>query len=344
MAVFASFMDSGGFTVDIINDKVVVKRMGLLTKFSGIRAYLYLILSVLLVSGCINKRINKKDIPTDTDTQGNIRISADESFRPVIEEQVKVFENTYPNAHIEVQYKPEADCFRDLDSDSTRMIIVTREPDAAEMSYYYNKLQLRLVHGILAKDAIAVVVNRNNPDSLFTRDQLRQLLDGSSPPGHIAVFDGLNATSTVRYAIDSILKGKKFDTSRVRAVENSAEVISYVAANPDAIGFVGVSWIGNPEDEAQQKMLEKVNIGLIKCENCLKEESDFYLKPTQRYILSQQYPLTRGLYYIVKENYAGLGRGFAEFMWQEKGQLIFRRAYLAPAHLPFIIRKTKINK
>ncbi|HET9055711.1 MAG TPA: substrate-binding domain-containing protein [Chitinophagaceae bacterium] len=320
--------------------------MGVLTKFLGIRPYLYQLLTVFVVVtvGCTTKRIKVSDIPTDTDRKGVISISVDETFKPVIDEQIKIFENENPEAKIKVEYKPEANCFKDLDSASTRMIIVTREPDSAEREYYLDKLKYNLTYGLLAKDAIAVIVNRNNPDSTFTKDELKQLLDGTSPKPYRVIFDGLRATSTVRYAIDSLLKGKKFDTSRVRAVESSWEVINYIAQNTNAIGLVGVSWIGNPEDVEQVKMLQKVNIALVKCENCLEEEKNYYLKPTQRYILSQQYPLTRGLYYIAKENYPGLGRGFAEFMWQERGQLIFKRAYLAPAHLPFIIRKTKINK
>lgn len=320
--------------------------MAILTIFFRKLPYQSLIIAVfvLTVNGCNTKKIRIQDIPTDTDTKGAIKISVDESFKPVIDEQVKVFENANPEAKITVEYKPEADCFKDLDSTSTRMIIVTREPDSLEKEYYLDKLKYNLTYGLLARDAIAVVVNRNNPDSLFTRDELRQLLDGTSPKPYQVVFDGLNATSTVRFALDSILKGKKFDTSRVRAVENSRDVINYIAGNPNAIGLVGISWIGNKEDLDQVKMLEKVNIALIKCEDCLKEESEYYLKPTQRYIFSKQYPLIRGLHYIVKENYPGLGRGFAEFMWQEKGQLIFKRAYLAPTHLPFMIRKTKINK
>ena len=293
--------------------------MGTLTKFFEKQLYLFLLLSVFLLTvlGCSSKRTRSgRNIPTDTDRKGEIKISVDETFKPVMDEQVKVFENTYPEAHITVEYKPEADCFRDLDNAATRMIIVTREPDPAEKAYYLDKLEYNLTYGLLARDAIAVVVNRNNPDSVFSRDDLRQILDGSSGKQSVAVFDGLKKTGTIRYAIDSILKGKIFDTSRVRAVENSTEVLNYVAANINAIGFVGVSWIGNPEDIEQQKLLEKVNIALIKCENCLTEEANYCLKPTQRYILSRQYPLTRGLYYIAKENYLGLGRGFTEFMWQ----------------------------
>jgi phosphate transport system substrate-binding protein len=320
--------------------------MDVLTKNLRIQPTLLLLITVLLLMAgvCKNKHTAVRSIPTDTDTKGHINISVDETFKPVIDEQIKVFENAYPEAHITVSYKPEADCFRDLDSASTRMIIVTRPPDSLEKAYYLDKLQYNLTYGLLATDAIAIVVNKNNPDSVFSREDLRKILLGTYPQKYRAIFDGLKATSTVRYAIDSILKGKMFDTAVVRAVDNSQGVLNYVASNEMAIGFVGVSWIGNPDDVEQQKMREKVNIALIKCENCLEDEKDICLKPTQRYILSRQYPLTRGLYYIAKENYPGLGRGFAEFMWQDRGQLIFKRAYLAPEHIPFIIRKTTINR
>jgi phosphate transport system substrate-binding protein len=56
-----------------------------------------------------------------------------------------------------------------------------------------------------------------------------------------------------------------------------------------------------------------------------------------------RYPLVRGLYYILKENYDGLGGGFANFLIYEKGQLIFRRAYLGPAKMNFSIRSATMN-
>lgn len=154
------------------------------------------------------------------------------------------------------------------------------------------------------------------------------------------VFDGLNATSTVRFIGDSILHGKKFDTSVVKAAKNSQEVINYIAENENAIGMLGISWIGNPEDTAQVNMLKKVKIGYVQCINC---KDSPYVKPMQVSILTKRYPLVRGLYYIMKENYRGLGSGFVSFLKNERGQLIFKRAYLGPV-MGFGIRNVKINE
>jgi phosphate transport system substrate-binding protein len=57
-----------------------------------------------------------------------------------------------------------------------------------------------------------------------------------------------------------------------------------------------------------------------------------------------RYPLVRGLSYILKENYEGLGSGFANFLIYERGQLIFRRAYLWPARMQFEVRSAGIKE
>jgi phosphate transport system substrate-binding protein len=42
----------------------------------------------------------------DTRIKGTINISADESFKPVIEAQVQVYEADYPDVKLNVHYKP----------------------------------------------------------------------------------------------------------------------------------------------------------------------------------------------------------------------------------------------
>jgi phosphate transport system substrate-binding protein len=68
-------------------------------------------------------------------------------------------------------------------------------------------------------------------------------------------------------------------------------------------------------------------MALIECGNC---EKDVYAKPSQQTITFNQYPLVRGLYYVLKENYAGMGSRFVNFLSTERGQLIFKRALLVP--------------
>ncbi len=301
----------------------------------------HLVMAILTFAALFFAGCHAENERTDLDTtdSGTIHISVDESFKPVIDSQIQVFEALHPKAKIIADYKPEAECFKDLIKDSTRMIIVTRGLTPEEEKFYKDSLSYSPTWSKVAVDAIAVIVNNNAPDSIFTMSKLRGILDGSTGDKQLAVFDGLRATSTVRYAIDSILMGKPFDPKKVFAEKSSLDVINYVAQNNNVIGFVGVSWIGNKEDTSQLSFLKKVRIASLEC-NCPEKT---FVKPYQANIITKRYPLVRGLYYILKENYNGLGAGFSNFLEYEKGQLIFQRAYLAPAKMNFSIRSATLN-
>ena len=280
----------------------------------------------------------KKEDDRETSSKGTINISVDESFKPVIEEQLRVHHSSFPNTEVIATYKSEAACFRDLQSDSTRMIIVARGLTDKEATAYAANLSYKPQYGILAYDAVAVIVNRQAKDSVFTIAALKDILSGKHRL--TAVMDGKNATSTVRFLQDSILHGAAFG-SNVVAADNSVKVIDIVSNNPDVIGFVGLSWVGDSYDPKQEAYQKKIRLAMVECVNC--EEKDVFAKPSQSTITFGQYPLARPLYYILKENAAGLGTGFMNFMSLERGQLIFRRAFLAPAKMDFKSRKGDIK-
>jgi phosphate transport system substrate-binding protein len=275
----------------------------------------------------------------DTPTKGSINISVDESFKPVIEEQIRVHHSSFPATKINVSYKSEAECFRDLQKDSTRMIIVAKGLTEKEAEFYKSLLSYKPQYGDLAYDAVAVIVNKAAKDSIFSFKDIQEILSGKQ--ALTAVMDGKNATSTVRYLKDSVLKKGEFGKNVV-AVNNSQEVIDIVAKRTDVIGFVGLSWIGDSYDPKQVAYLQKIRLSRIECTACL--EKNIYAKPSQATITRGEYPLARPLYYILKENTAGLGTGFMNFMSLERGQLIFRRAFLAPSKMAFQKRLSTIKQ
>lgn len=279
-----------------------------------------------------------KNLQYDTPLKGKIYISVDESFEPVISEQIKVYQSSYPEAHIEASYKSEADCFRDLQKDSTRMVIVSRGLNTEESEFYKQQLSFKPQWDILAYDAVAVMVNIHSKDSVFTLAKLKRYLDGSDTSKLIAV-DGKNATSTVRLLKDSILRGGNFGKN-VMAATDTRQVIDYVSANEDAIGFVGSAWVSDETDPEQQRYKKFIRLALIECKNC---EKGVYARPSPATITAGEYPLVRPLFFILKENTNGLGTGFVNYLSLERGQLVFRRSYLVPAKMDFTIRKSMME-
>jgi phosphate transport system substrate-binding protein len=303
-----------------------------------LRLFVGVMTFLLIMAGCQSFNEQKNELPDHAD-KGTINVSADESFQPIIDEMVKVYESNHPGTKINVHYKTEADCIQDLATDSVRMIIVTRGFSQDEKEFLLDSMKVSPERMIVARDAIAVIVNPTSPDSLFTMPELRQVLKGSFSRTLIPVFDGVKATSTVRFIIDSVLKGDSL-TPKAVAARTSVGVIDYVAKTPNAIGFIGVSWIGNREDTAQLSFLKKVRIASIES----TDKPGAYVKPYQANIYTRRYPVVRDLVYILKENYKGLGHGFAGFMSGEIGQLIFRRAYLVPAKKSFGVRPIRLNE
>lgn len=290
---------------------------------------------LFLFAGCANEEV-KKD-PTDTPDKGTIHISVDESFKPVIDSQIQIYESSHPGTKIIAHYKPEADCIRDFAVDTIRVIIATRGYSKEEERFIFDTTGLNTSKMVVAYDAIAVIVHPSSPDTLFTMQELKAMLTGKDTKRGVPVFDGLKATSTVRFIMDSLLKGEKLGANVVAA--NSSEgVIDYVAKVKNAVGFIGVSWIGNRQDSSQLSYLQKVKVASL--EHPLVP--DIYVTPAQYNIYYRRYPLVRDLVYVLKENHRGLGKGFVNFLTTQRGQLVFNRAFLMPAVMGFEVREADI--
>ena len=290
----------------------------------------------LLLGGC---KSNTKGGSQETPTHGTIHISVDESFKPVIDSQIKVFESSFPDAHIIVDYEPEAQCLRDLTTDSTRLVLVTRGLTVQEEDFYQDSFHMRPRYGVLALDAVAVIVNNRSKDSIFSIRQLQDMLSGKDTD-HQPVMDGVTATSTVRFAMDSILHGQPLGKN-VMAARGAEAVVDYVAENPRAVGFVGASWIGDRTDPNDTTFSKKVKVAALQCVSCLGPTN---VRPYQGNIALRRYPLVRSLYYILKENFSGIVSNFVNFLQFERGQLIFSKSYMWPVGMSFQIRDVQISQ
>jgi len=296
-----------------------------------LKSIFYLFVVALVITSC-------DDTPKHPDTisTGTIDISADETYKPVIEEQLKVFDSSYPNAHIIVHYKSEADCFKDFFDNKARIILVTRQLSAAEKQLCDQK-QIAPSSEALAKDAVAIIVNNSSQDSLLDMPALKGILTGVYKKKYTVVFDN-QGSSTVRYITDSLLQGQKLGNNVFAAKGNDA-VVDYVSKNPDAIGFVGLNYVSDPIDTANTGGF----INKVKVVAMLNDSTHRFYQPYQAYIALKWYPLTRDLFYINHESYHGLGTGFANFLTSERGQLIFKHANMFPLRLNIVIRDASVN-
>lgn len=287
-----------------------------------------------LLAGCNNGG----DEAHDRADSGTLHISCDESFKPVMDAQIQVYEALYPKTKIIAHYKSEADCIQDFAMDSVRLIVATRGPSAKEKEYITSKIKMGTETYTVAYDAVAVIVNPQASDSAFTLADLKGLVSGRSQKKMLPVFDGLNATSTVRFVLDSVLRGEPLGKNVV-AAKSSQGVIDYVAKTQNAVGFLGIEWVGNPDDSVQQSYAGKVKLARLESTDSV----GYYVLPVQYLLYTRAYPLIRNLVCVLKERNVGLSNGFVAFLRSDKGQLLFRRSYLYPAVRAFYERETELK-
>lgn len=296
--------------------------------------------------------------PSDTPTQGSIHIAADEAFAPIVAAEINAFQGLYPKARIVPHYVTEKEAFRLLMADSVRLVITSRDFSEAEKAWFREK-KIKPTSLKIASDAIGVVLHPDNPDSLLRFSQLKNLLTSGTftwkslsgkgadvQPG--IVLDKEGSANEISLLKNTGLALASIPHPIIRA-GGDREVINYVNAHPEAIGFMGVNWISDPDDPMQMRFKSGVRVAGImpdSVEKLLIKEPDLhnedYFQPLQAYLAQGFYPLTRPVMVCSREARAGLGTGFIAWLSSDKGQRVVLKAGLLPATMP--IRVVKIKK
>lgn len=303
-----------------------------------------LLVMLALLSACQGK---PKDGLTDTYTSGVIAIAADESFRPIVQEEIDVFEGMFPLAGIVPRYVTEVEAVNLLLKDSLRLAITSRRLTSEEMnSFHSRKFYPQEIK--IATDGLALITHRGNRDTLITMKDIRRILTGDAkrwkdiyPDSRLEdirlVFDHKNS-STVRFAVDSICKGASL-SDQVKALKTNKEVIEYVARTPDAIGVIGVNWLSDKNDSTGLSFSKEVQVMSVSAADKATPENSF--KPYQAYLFYGDYPLARSIYALLNDPRSALAWGFTSFLSSDRGQRIILKSGLVPATQPVRVVNVK---
>jgi phosphate transport system substrate-binding protein len=300
---------------------------------------LALTLSIILLS-CADR--NKKGELLDTPTSGTIKIAVDEALKPLLEAEIVGFEAMYSYAHIKAEYTSEQKAVQDLLKDSVRVAVVTRKFSRFERQRL-DSMKIIPTEFVFAQEAVALIVNKENPDSLIKWTQLEEILQGktkqwkqlypSSKLGDLQIVFDHAQSGIVRFLTDTMHLTELPKTCF--AASTNEAVLNYVSKTQNAIGLIGLSWISDTDDPAANKFLKTITVMGISTD-------DDYLKPYKAYIKLKKYPLSRDVVMLSREARTGLGSGFITYAGSDKGQKIVLKAGLVPAKAP--VRLVEINR
>ena len=289
----------------------------------------------------------KAPVFDETPTRGDIRIVADESFKPIVEAEIAVFTSLYQYAHITPAYVAEKDLIAEFLNDSVKLIVSAWEPTDQQKELLLAQQTIVRTTAV-AYDAIAFVLNKENMDSLFTYENINDLFTGkltdwkdinsSSKLGKmVAVFDN-DKSANIRYFKEEFKLPAQLPANFF-SVKSNEEVINYVTQNKSAIGMISVNWICDKEDSVSRSFSDKIKIAAVS-HQVLNPGS--YFMPDQGSIYNKSYPFTRTINLVSRESFKGLATGFISWCTSAQGQRIVLKSGLVPATMP--IRLIQIKK
>lgn len=301
------------------------------------------LLAVAMLAACGGKKEPK--------APGIAKIACDESFESIMEQEVNVYEYIYPKEDVIALYMPENEAVDSIMAmGSVKGAVITRPLTEKEVAYL--RSNKKIVHQQkIAVDALALIVNPENPVEILSKKDIAEILAGDVTRwdqvepcrlGEIDVIFDHQGSSTVKYMRDSIMGGRPFGPN-VSAVKSNPDVFKAVAANKNAVGVIGVSWVSS-DLSGRQKSVEELAQSVERSDTtALEFNSDVKVlkirgnnevtayKPYQAYIFDGSYPLYRSVYMVSTAPGGTVTHRFYSFVTGFQGQKIIQLTGILPA-------------
>lgn len=164
----------------------------------------------------------------------------------------------------------------------------------------------------VAKDGIALYVNKENPVTELSMEQIKGIYTGmitnwkdlGGKDASIIVYGRDNSSGTYVYFRDVILKGQDF-TGTMQSMPGTAAVVNAVEKDVNGIGFGGAAY---------GKGIKYVKVR--------KDDGSPGYDPTLKNIQEGRYPIIRYLYMYLRSKPDGELKKFIDWILSEQGQAV----------------------
>jgi phosphate transport system substrate-binding protein len=290
-------------------------------------------LGLLAITGCPQRQ----EIST---TRGKAVIGCDEAILPAFQLLVSDFRRSYQEAEIDLRPGGARAVIVDFINDSIRVITSARPLNQEERgALEAAKVEYREYH--VALDAVAVILNSQNPvqklritelDSILSGETLRWRSQGRGQMISVALC-GLNS-GTNEIVRTTIMDNKPFSPT-ASYHDSSKDVLETVRTNPNAIGIVGVSWLRDMDEQ-----LTVVSLGDPNSVPDSTQPPGVFYSPAQANVYRGYYPLSTKVYMYNREIVPTVGLGFIAYASSVPGQKVFQESGLVPATMPVRLVET----
>ena len=318
------------------------------------------LIPMALVALTVGAAVSCTPIKKGEYASGSATIFCDDGFKNILEEEIEVFEYTYPQASILPFYVSEQGAIDTMMANGTTAIVVTHELSKEQIQYMKSKYKRIVRQDPIAVDAVALIINKDNPVNSLSMEEVKKIMNGeitkwsqlaANDTAAIRIVFDNPGSSTVSYLRDKFLpEGKTIsEVANAYAQENNAQVFDIVKSNPDVLGIISVSWLGDDLSAAKKVPVEIRNtqyqnendtvatnltteVKILKISNPT-EDNDYSLvayEPYQAYIYSGDYPLVRKVYFVSTAAGSTVMNSFYQFVRGFVGQKIISKTGILP--------------
>ena len=171
---------------------------------------------------------------------------------------------------------------------------------------------------VVAKDAIAVIINEKNPITKLTKDQVGAIFTGKvanwaavgGKPGDISGYTRNTSSGTYKVFQELAMNEEDYGDQTQKMAGNE-QIAAEVAKNVNGIGYVGLAYIDTP------------GIKVVLVDG---------VEPTNENVNNGSYVLARPLYYLSNGEPTGLAKKFVDFSLGPKGQKIVADIHFVPVN------------
>lgn len=248
---------------------------------------------------------------------GKLRSIGSDTMLHEMELWAEGFKGFYPGVQIEIEGKGSNTAPPALLAGEAQLAPMSRQMTPDEIDGFQSKFGYKPTGVLVAVDALAIYVNKNNPVQCLSIDQLERIFAADPHNGErsaktwgdvgvtgewaarpIVAFGRNSLSGTYKFFKQNVLGGGDFRAT-VRQQAGSEAVVSSVAADIAAVGYSG---IGYKTDDVRA-----VPISAGGAKKCFDAGFDN--------TYTRKYPLARGLYvYLLKDPKAPIDTLSGEFV------------------------------
>jgi phosphate transport system substrate-binding protein len=203
---------------------------------------------------------------------------------------------------------------------TTDICQASREMKGAEKEKLRDRYATTGTEIAVARDGLSVYVNASNPRSELSMEQLKLIFTGKvtnwkelgGPDAKIVVYSRENSSGTYVFFKEHVLKNADY-TVRAQSMPGTAAVVNAVAKEKNGIGYGGAAYAKG-----------------IKVIKVKKDAQSPGVAPDEARVLDGSYPLSRPLFFYLRNKPAGDIGKFVDWVLAPAGQAVVNKVGYFP--------------